>query len=57
METKKEILILVHGRGGSAEDILSLAGYLNVKDYALIAPQCSRQHLVSLFFPGTGCRE
>lgn len=34
-------LILVHGRGGSAEDILSLAGYLPVKDYALLAPQAT----------------
>jgi phospholipase/carboxylesterase len=35
-------LILVHGRGASAEDILSLAGYLPVSDYALLAPQAAR---------------
>ncbi|HEV3410886.1 MAG TPA: dienelactone hydrolase family protein [Puia sp.] len=35
-------LILVHGRGASAEDILSLADYLPVKDYALLAPQAAR---------------
>lgn len=35
----KKSLILVHGRGGSAEDILSLSQYLNVKEYALLAPQ------------------
>ena len=34
-------LVMIHGRGGSAEDILSLAAYLNVKDYALIAPQAT----------------
>ena len=34
-------LILLHGRGGSAEDILSLAGYLPVEDYALLAPQAT----------------
>ncbi|MBW8682736.1 alpha/beta hydrolase [Chitinophaga rhizophila] len=34
-------LIMIHGRGGSAEDILSLANYLNVKDYALLAPQAA----------------
>ncbi|MBC7827313.1 MAG: dienelactone hydrolase family protein [Chitinophagaceae bacterium] len=34
-------LILLHGRGASAEDILSLATYLNVKEYALIAPQAT----------------
>ncbi|MCP9749789.1 alpha/beta hydrolase [Ferruginibacter sp. HRS2-29] len=32
-------LIMVHGRGGNAEDILSLAQYFQVKEYALIAPQ------------------
>src|SRR5687768_7957976 len=35
----KKALVMVHGRGASAEDIISLAGYLNVEDYALIAPQ------------------
>ncbi len=35
----KRTLIFLHGRGGSAEDILSLTQYLNVKEYALLAPQ------------------
>jgi phospholipase/carboxylesterase len=34
-------LIMIHGRGGSAEDILSLAGHLAVKDFALLAPQAT----------------
>ena len=34
-------LILLHGRGGSAEDILSLADYLPVEGYALLAPQAT----------------
>lgn len=34
-------LIMVHGRGASAEDILSLADHLDVKDYSLIAPQAT----------------
>jgi phospholipase/carboxylesterase len=34
-------LILVHGRGATAEDILSLADHLPVKDYALLAPQAT----------------
>lgn len=38
----KKVLIMLHGRGASAEDILSLADYLDVKDYALIAPQASQ---------------
>jgi len=32
-------LILLHGRGGSADDILSLADALPVKGFALFAPQ------------------
>ena len=37
----KKVLIMLHGRGAFAEDILSLAGYFNIKDYALIAPQAT----------------
>jgi phospholipase/carboxylesterase len=39
-ETSKA-LIMIHGRGATAEDILSLADYLAVDDYALIAPQAT----------------
>jgi len=35
-------LIMLHGRGGgSAEDILSMSSYLNVKDYVLVAPEAT----------------
>lgn len=34
-------LIMIHGRGGSAQDILSLADHLQVKDFALLAPQAT----------------
>lgn len=37
----EKVLIMIHGRGGSAQDILSLAQHLNVEDYALIAPQAT----------------
>ena len=37
----KKVLIMIHGRGGSAEDILSLADNLNVADFALLAPQAT----------------
>jgi phospholipase/carboxylesterase len=37
----KKALIMIHGRGASAQDIISLGSYLNVGDYALIAPQAS----------------
>lgn len=34
-------LVMLHGRGARAEDILGLAPYLNVADFALLAPQAS----------------
>lgn len=37
----KKVLIMLHGRGASAEDIISLAAHLNVADYTLIAPQAT----------------
>lgn len=37
----KKALILVHGRGSSAENILSIAKHLNVDDFALLAPQAT----------------
>lgn len=37
----KKALIMLHGRGATAEDILSLAPNLRVNDYALIAPQAT----------------
>jgi phospholipase/carboxylesterase len=37
----EKALIMIHGRGASAEDILTLAAHLNVADYTLIAPQAT----------------
>lgn len=39
LATATNALIMLHGRGGSAQDILSLAQHLNVADFALLAPQ------------------
>jgi len=36
-----KVLIMAHGRGGSAEDILSLAGFLDLKEFSLLAPQAA----------------
>ncbi|MDQ0966415.1 phospholipase/carboxylesterase [Flavobacterium sp. W4I14] len=35
----EKVLIMIHGRGGTAQDILSMAEYLEVSKFALIAPQ------------------
>jgi phospholipase/carboxylesterase len=41
LSVAKKVLIMVHGRGGNAEDILSLAGFLNLNEFSLLAPQAS----------------
>lgn len=41
IDPQNNVLILLHGRGGSAEDILSLANHLDVKDFTLLAPQAT----------------
>ena len=41
IEVAKKALIMLHGRGASAEDIMNLAPYLKVKDYVFIAPQAT----------------
>ena len=37
----KRVLIMTHGRGASAQSILSLAAELDVEDFALVAPQAT----------------
>jgi phospholipase/carboxylesterase len=39
LEEASKVMIMVHGRGGSASDILSLSQYINDKDFAFIAPE------------------
>lgn len=41
LEEAKKALIMVHGRGANALDILGLASHLNVSDYALLAPEAT----------------
>lgn len=35
------VLIMLHGRGATAESIISFASHLHVKDFALLAPQAA----------------
>jgi phospholipase/carboxylesterase len=41
LEKATKVLIMLHGRGSNAEDILSLSSYFNVNDFNLIAPQAT----------------
>ena len=38
----QKVMILLHGRGGTAEGMLPLAGELNIEKYAILAPQAAR---------------
>ncbi|WP_247237636.1 alpha/beta hydrolase [Telluribacter sp. SYSU D00476] len=42
LEEAKRAMVMVHGRGASAQSILSLAEYLQADDMAYIAPQASQ---------------
>ena len=41
LKDAEKALIMIHGRGANANDILSVADYLNVNDFALLAPQAT----------------
>ena len=41
LDEADKVLIMIHGRGGTAEDILSLASHLSVDGFALLAPQAT----------------
>jgi phospholipase/carboxylesterase len=38
LNTASKVLIMIHGRGANAEDILGLADHLKINDFALLAP-------------------
>ena len=50
LEQADKALIMIHGRGGSAQDILSLSQHLNVEDFALLAPQATNGSWYPLSF-------
>lgn len=42
LNPQNKVLILLHGRGGNAEDMLQLSGHLPVDDFTLLAPQATQ---------------
>ncbi|MET0465843.1 MAG: dienelactone hydrolase family protein [Chitinophagaceae bacterium] len=42
LDTASKVLVMVHGRGGTASDILTLAPHLEIDGFALLAPQASQ---------------
>lgn len=43
-------LVMIHGRGGFAEDILNLADHLKIEDFAVVAPQAYNNSWYPLSF-------
>jgi predicted esterase len=41
LEEAGKVMVMVHGRGGAAQDILSLSEYINSDDFAFVAPQAT----------------
>lgn len=41
LSSNSKVLIMLHGRGATAADILPLSSHLNVKDFTLLAPQAT----------------
>lgn len=41
LQEAEKALIMIHGRGANAADILGLTSHLNVSDYALLAPEAT----------------
>jgi phospholipase/carboxylesterase len=50
IQEAKKALIMLHGRGATSHDILGLASYLDVKDFAIYAPQASNNTWYPLSF-------
>lgn len=42
LETAKNAMVMLHGRGASAQDILSLSDYVRGADFAFVAPQATQ---------------
>src|ERR1044071_901721 len=41
LDDAAKVLIMVHGRGATAESILSIAGHLKIEGFGLLAPQAT----------------
>lgn len=50
LEETSKVLIMIHGRGGTAENILSLAPQLDLSDFTLMAPQAYNNSWYPLSF-------
>ena len=52
LKTASRVLIMIHGRGANAEDILGLSDHLESKWFCIAGTESYQSYLVSLFIPG-----
>jgi phospholipase/carboxylesterase len=50
LKSAKKALIMIHGRGADADDIIGLSKYLNTDGYALLAPEATNNTWYPLSF-------
>lgn len=50
LEETKKVMIMIHGRGGTGQDILSLTPHLDLNDFTLMAPQAYNNSWYPLSF-------
>lgn len=50
LDQAEKALVMIHGRGGTAEDIIEVSKYLNVPDFAVVAPQAYNNSWYPLSF-------
>lgn len=50
LEQADKALIMIHGRGGTAENILEVSKYLNISGFAVVAPQAYNNSWYPLSF-------
>jgi len=53
LSESKKAIILLHGRGATAESILSLADYLKLADFSIFAPQAAQRTWYPYGFMGS----
>lgn len=50
IENAKKVLVMIHGRGGTAEDIMEVATHFKIENFAIVAPQAYNNSWYPLSF-------
>ena len=50
VEIAEKAIVMIHGRGGTAEDIINITNHLKIEDFAIVAPQAYNNSWYPLSF-------